>query len=135
MHKPSKPWRVIKMTSRGVLPGTPFRSQRAAYSAVGIGCEGAEKGVTDMVGAIVEQWEDGRWRLFERIAYPQHPDRLAWRYKTALEDHTERPDMPGAYEAMQSAWDAMVEDVESAGHEVDTCDCPSCTLYRAGTKE
>jgi hypothetical protein len=68
-----------------------------------------------------------------KLSYTDDP--LARRYMDALETHTKYPDTPGAYEAMQSAWDDMVDLVESAGHEVDTCDCPSCVLYRAGTKE
>lgn len=135
MAKPSKPWRVTKHTSRGMLPPTPFRSQRAAYEAVTSGRRGAEAGVTDDVAAVVEQWEDGRWRLYERIDYPQHHDRLATRYEEAQAQYRARPDAPGSYEAVESAWDAMVDAVEAARHDVDTCTCRSCALYRAGTAD
>jgi hypothetical protein len=133
--KPSKPWRVTKRTSRGKLPAVPFRSQRAAYEDVTSSRLGAEQGATDDVAAVVEQWEDGRWHLYEQIDYPQHPDRLAQRYEDALKEQQARPDAPGNYEAMQAAYDAMVEAVEAAVHPVDTCPCRSCTLYRAATQE
>jgi hypothetical protein len=135
VNKPAKPWRVTKHTSQGSLPATPFRSQTAAYKAVTSGRLGAEQGVTDDVAAVVEQWEDGRWRLYERVTYPQHPDRLARRYEEAAEAYQARPDAPGHYEAAEDAWDAMVEGVHEAEHDVDTCACRSCTLYRAATVE
>ena len=132
-NKPSKPWRVTKRTSRGTLPTTAFRSQRAAYEAVTLGRQGAEQGTTDVVAAVVEHWETGSWGLYERIDYPQHPDRLATRYEEALEEYGARPDCPGNYEAMQGAWDVMVDTLEAADHDSDTCLCRSCVLYRAGT--
>jgi hypothetical protein len=132
--RPSKPWSVTQRTSLGNLPATTFRSQRAAYEAVTSGRLGAEQGATDGVGATVAHWEDGRWGLFERVDYPQHPDRLAARYEAAQEQYRARPDAPGHSEAVDATWDAMVDAVEAAGHEVDTCECRSCTLYRSGTE-
>lgn len=117
--KPSKPWRVTQKTSRGVLPATSFRSRKAAYGAVSMGRIRAERGLTDDVAAIVDTW-DGGWTLCEVVDYPQHPDRLARRYEEALEEYERLPDMPGAYEAMQSAWDAMVE----GGHRHSTRPLP-----------
>ena len=134
-RKPSKPWSVTKKTSKGVLPATAFRSEEAAYEAVTLGRLGAEKGATDVVAATVHHWEDGRWRRYEQVAYPQHPDRLAQRYEDAKKEHELRPDMPGAYEAMGATWDVMVDKVEELQHDIDTCDCRSCGLYRAGTGE
>jgi hypothetical protein len=135
MNKPSKPWRVTKHTHRGALPATGFRSQSAAYEAVTSGRRGAEQGATDDMAAVVEQWQDGRWRLFEHIDYPQHPDRIAARYEEAQAEYKARPDAPGHYEDMQASWDAMVDAVEAAGHDPDTCNCRCCVLYRAGTTE
>jgi hypothetical protein len=135
MNKPSKPWCVTKHTSRGVLPTTAFRSQRAAYEAVTLGRRGAEAGVTDEVAAVVEQWEDGRWRLFERVDYPQAPQRLAARYRDAQTEHRARPDAPGNSEAVAAAWDAIVDATEAAGHDPDTCECILCALRRTEVGE
>jgi hypothetical protein len=55
-RKPSKPWRVYG--DRGI--SEDYRSQRAAYDAVGML---TRLGHT----AKVYQWEDGSWRLYERI--------------------------------------------------------------------
>lgn len=63
----------------------------------------------------------------------RRPDKLATRYESAQEEYRARPDAPGNSEAVEAAWDAMVDTVEAAGHDVDTCACRSCTLYRAGT--
>lgn len=56
-------------------------------------------------------------------------------YEEALARHNADPGAPGRYEAMEEAWDAMVETVHAEGHDVDTCTCRSCALYRAGTEE
>ena len=53
---PSKPWRVYG--ARGM--SEDYRSQRAAYEAVSVITRGGNP-------AKVYHWEDGTWRLFERI--------------------------------------------------------------------
>ena len=55
---PSKPWRVDP--TRGVGWGYYFRSQSLAYDKVQ---HLTAKGET----ATVYQWENGDWRLYERI--------------------------------------------------------------------
>jgi hypothetical protein len=53
---PSKPWRVYG--TRGI--SEDYRSQRAAYEAVGVITRGGNR-------AKVYHWESGSWILFERI--------------------------------------------------------------------
>ena len=63
-RRPSKPWRVS-----GPNPlAEHYRSESAAYDAV-----------RELNGwghaAVVEHWEDGKWRLYERVEpVPPHPE-------------------------------------------------------------
>ncbi len=60
---PSKPWRVTWPSLVTTAPNSAdYRSQRAAYEAV--------ESVTRIVAATVYHWEDGDWRLYERIEPP-----------------------------------------------------------------
>jgi hypothetical protein len=62
-------------------------------------------------------------------------DANARTYEEAQQAYAADSDAPGNSEAVEAAWDAMVDAVEEAGHDVDTCACRSCTLYRAGTED
>lgn len=59
-------------------------------------------------------------------------DENAERYERVKEQYAADE---ATYEELTAAWDVMVEAVEEAGHEVDSCPCRSCTLYRAETVE
>lgn len=60
-------------------------------------------------------------------------DANATAYEKARQMYHDNPGVPGRYEAVGGAWDAMVDAVEAARHDIDTCPCRSCGHYRAGT--
>lgn len=62
-------------------------------------------------------------------------DANAQAYEEAQQAYAADSGAPGVSEAVEAAWDTMVDAVEAARHDVDTCPCRSCTLYRAGTEE
>lgn len=57
---PSNRWRISGVRGAGNLH---YRSERAAYDAVEIFVAGGEK-------VTVYHWEDGSWKLYERIDPP-----------------------------------------------------------------
>ena len=61
-RKPSKPWRVYG--ARGI--SNDHRSERAAYDEVQTLLRNGTK-------ATVYHWEDGSWRLYERIDPAKEP--------------------------------------------------------------
>lgn len=64
----------------------------------------------------------------------RHQDTYAAQYESAKEQYEQDPGAAGRHEAVEASWDAMVDAVEEAGHDVDDCPCRSCGFYRAGTE-